>query len=308
MERKRGGSDECDYGDGGSWSRGPLIAKGSFGSVFIAIWKKKKKKGYFLAVKSCEVSTSSSLRDEGNILSNFHGCSNILQCFGEETTTSENGQVVYNLLLEYASGGTLGGLIAKNAAAASFIPESDVRAYTRDILCGLHQIHVAGYVHCDLKPENILLFPPDSGFGRFVAKIADFGLAKKRRVQYPYLRGSAMYLSPEVLIDGIQGAPSDIWALGCVVLKMLTGRPPWLNTAGLNREGLLSRIATPNELQQIPSSLSEEAKDFLKHCFVRKANTRFTAEMLLIHPFVAGLDCTNVQETSDFEEQEQITP
>ncbi|XP_057969425.1 mitogen-activated protein kinase kinase kinase 20-like [Malania oleifera] len=291
MKRNREGRHEYDYGDGGSWVRGPLIGKGSFGCVFLA--HNRKKGGCFpsaMAVKSCELSFSASLQKEREILGNLDGCSNVLRCFGNETTTSEDGQkTIYNLLLEFASGGTLGAFIRKNAAVAALIPESDVRGYTRAILRGLQHIHAWGYVHCDLKPDNILLFAPNSasGSGKFVPKIADFGLAKRRSVQDPCFRGTLLYMSPESLVHGIQGPPSDIWALGCVVLEMLTGRPPWGGAADLDRNGLLSRIQTLTELPKVPNSLSIEAWDFLKRCFARKPRFRPTAEQLLNHPFVA---------------------
>ncbi|XP_057968165.1 mitogen-activated protein kinase kinase kinase 20-like [Malania oleifera] len=314
MKRNRGdAAEEFDYGDGVSWVRGPLIGKGSHGCVFLANPRKKMKKGgcfpSVMAVKSSEVSLSATLQKEKETLCNLQGCSSVLQCFGDEETYSEDGQqMIYNLLLEYAPGGTLGALIKKHTAVAALIPQSDVRAYARALLRGLRHIHARGYVHCDLKPDNILLFLPNSGsaVAKFVPKIADFGLAKRTSKQGPCFRGTPLYMSPEAVVRGTQGPPSDVWALGCVVLEMLTGRPPWDGAAFLDREGLLSRIRTPNQLPKVPSTLSKEASDFLKKCFVRKAPFRSTAEKLLTHPFVAELDCKDDEpETNGFEEEEE---
>lgn len=284
-----------EYGDGVAWKRGAMLGKGSFGSVYLATLKKPRSKYSCLpsvmAVKSAEVSVSGSIQKEREVLSNVKGCPNIIQCFGEETTTGENGVMVFNLLLEYGSGGTLAEKIKKSGGKG--LPESEVRSYTRSILKGLNFIHEIGYVHCDLKPENILLVPNNAG-GRagFRAKIGDFGLTKrvkqcKKRKLEPYWRGTPTYLSPEVVGDGVQEQPSDIWALGCIVLEMLTGKPPWSAKEELNAENILKRIK--NELPQIPSKLSKEAKDFLKGCFVKKAMYRLTAEMLLNHAFIEGL-------------------
>ncbi|KAL7162044.1 hypothetical protein ACSBR2_042506 [Camellia fascicularis] len=64
---------------------------------------------------------------------------------GEEVTNGENGEMVYNLLLKYGSGGTLADLIKKSGGCG--LPESDVRYYTRSLLRGLNHIHQCGYVH-----------------------------------------------------------------------------------------------------------------------------------------------------------------
>ncbi|KAL3511997.1 hypothetical protein ACH5RR_024714 [Cinchona calisaya] len=286
------------YGDGVAWKRGAMLGKGSFGSVYLATLKNPRSRYSCLpsvmAVKSAEVSVSGSIQKEREVLSNVKGCpNNIIQCFGEETTIGENGVMVYNLLLEYGSGGTLAEKIKKSGGKG--LPEFEVRCYTRSILKGLNFIHQIGYVHCDLKPENILLVPGKGGCAEFRAKVSDFGLAKrvnvkqcKKRKLEPYWRGTPMYLSPEVVKDGVQEHPSDIWALGCIVLEMLTGKPPWdAAKQELNAEDIMRKIG--NELPQIPSGLSKEAKHFLKGCFVKKAMFRLTAEMLLNHSFVEGL-------------------
>ncbi|KAA8540561.1 hypothetical protein F0562_024520 [Nyssa sinensis] len=286
-----------NHGDGVAWFRGAMIGKGSFGSVYLATLKKPRSRyGYLpsvFAVKSAEVSVSGSIQKEREAFSNIQRCPSIIKCFGEEITTGDNGEMVFNLLLEYGSGGTLAGLIKKSGGSG--LPESDVKFYTRSILQGLNLIHECGYVHCDIKPENILLVPVTTdGITKFRAKIADFGLAKrakqdKKRKMDPYLRGTPIYLSPEAVVDNMQEPPSDIWALGCTVLEMLTGEPPWDRKQDLDTEELVRQIGEGHTLPTIPSKISKEGKEFLKACFVRKAMYRLTAEMLLCHPFVEGI-------------------
>uniref|UniRef100_A0A5B6YLI1 Protein kinase domain-containing protein n=1 Tax=Davidia involucrata TaxID=16924 RepID=A0A5B6YLI1_DAVIN len=283
-----------NHGDGVAWFRGGMLGKGSFGSVFMATSKKPRSRYAYLppvfAVKSAEVSVSGSIQKEREAFLKIQTCPCIIKCFGEEITTGENGEMVYNLLLEYGSGGTLAGLIKESGGIG--LPESDVRRYTRSVLQGLKLIHECGFVHCDIKPENILLVPiarDGNGITKFKAKIADFGLAKRakqdKRKLDPYLRGTAMYLSPEAVVDNIQMPPSDIWALGCVVLEMLTGKPVWDTKQDLDAEDLLGLIGEECKLPTIPSQISKEGKEFLKGCFVRKAMYRLTAEMLLNQPF-----------------------
>ncbi|CAA2987396.1 mitogen-activated kinase kinase kinase YODA-like [Olea europaea subsp. europaea] len=118
-----------------------------------------------------------------------------------------------------------------------------------------------------------------------------------------------MYLSPEAVVDHVQKAPSDIWALGCIVLEMLTGKLPWEGDEKLNADDILRKIGEGNSVPKIPNEISQEAKDFLKGCFVRKTMYRWTAEMLLNHPFVEVLDDGDeIEELEDDESLNEIEP
>ncbi|KAJ7004845.1 mitogen-activated protein kinase kinase kinase 17-like [Populus alba x Populus x berolinensis] len=306
---------KCNNNNGGvAWSRGPLIGKGGFGSVYLASLKNpKSRNGYYppvMAVKSAEVSASCSLQKEKEVFNCLNGCPFIIKCFGEETTSNKDGEMFYNVLLEYASGGNLACLIKKSDGVG--LPELDVKRYTRSILEGICYIHSRGYVHCDLKPENILLVSNRAKAGEFVAKVGDFGLAKKSEKRNkkmkidPYLRGTALYMAPETVANHVQESPCDIWALGCVVLEMLTGKPAWDLKPHVTTEELLRKIGDGYESPKIPSQISKDAKDFLKRCFVANPMFRFTAEMLLDEPFMSGVDLDGVEfvETSDAESVE----
>ncbi|KAK6116227.1 hypothetical protein DH2020_050023 [Rehmannia glutinosa] len=231
-----------------------------------------------MAVKSCGVSHSSSLENEKLILDELRDCPEIIRCFGE-SFSYENGEKLYNVLLEYASGGSLADKL-KNSDDRR-LPEFEVRKYTKALLRGLHYIHKFGNVHCDIKLQNILLCS-DGG-----VKIADFGLARRAAkngaVSGCELRGTPMYMSPEMVTGGEQGAPADIWALGCVVSEMVSGSPAWKFS---DVAALLMRIGVGEEVPEIPGTLSDEGKDFLLKCFVKDPTKRWTAEMLLNHPFI----------------------
>lgn len=262
------------------WVRGEKLGHGSFGTVNLAIPRSQNAQiPPLMAVKSCRVSRSDSLVNEKFILDELRDCPEIIRCLGE-CFSYENGEKLYNVLLEYAAGGDL----ADRLKSDERLPEFEVRQYTKDILKGLNYIHKFGYVHCDIKPQNILL---DKNGG---AKIADFGLAKragreKMGVFGCELKGTVLYMSPEMVASSEQGPPVDIWALGCVVSEMVTGAPAWRCS---DVAGLLMRIGGGADVPELPGNLSDEGKDFLEKCFDKNPSTRWTAEMLLNHPFVDG--------------------
>ncbi|KAI7985614.1 Mitogen-activated protein kinase kinase kinase 17 [Camellia lanceoleosa] len=172
------------YGDGNKLVRGFIIGKSSSGPIYLGTLKKPKWRlthlPVLMAVKSVEVSDSALLQREAIVLSNLHACPYIYQWFGEETMTGDRNRIIYNLLLEYGSSGTLADLIKKSGGEG--FPESDVRRYTRHILEGLDCVHSCGYVHRALKLENIIIVPIITGTGtEYIAKIGDFGLAKRAK-------------------------------------------------------------------------------------------------------------------------------
>ncbi|KAG9155262.1 hypothetical protein Leryth_026679 [Lithospermum erythrorhizon] len=260
------------------WVRGKRIGQGSFGTVNLAI-PTNQTCSKMTAVKSCGVVHSASLMNEKSILDELKGCNEIISSFGD-CFTIENGEKLYNVLLEYASGGSLANKL-KNSDDHHF-QEFDVKRYTKGVLRGLQFIHMNGYVHCDIKLQNILLDQNGD------IKIADFGLAKKSVLNNKNnlgceLRGTPMYMSPETVIGGEQECPADIWALGCVVAEMVTGASAWPCS---DVAGLMMKIGGGEEVPEMPRELSDEGKDFLEKCFAKDPKKRWTAEMLLNHSFV----------------------
>ncbi|CAL5429358.1 unnamed protein product [Camellia sinensis] len=262
------------------WKRGKILGKGGSAMVYLAAVVSPTKR----------------------LLCDFADCPHIICCFGEDLTIEEDGEQWYNMLLEHAAGGSLADCIPSFGRG---LPESEVRRFTKSLLLGISSIHKKGYVHCDIKPHNILLVEEKDDFSMSLngkrkrvqestAKIADFGLAKragkklKAKENKPRLRGTALYMAPESILRGKYEPHADIWAVGCTVLQMLTGKEPWKHDKGTEVATILFRIGFSEKVTEIPSGLSKEAEDFLKKCFVRDLRSRWTADMLLGHPFVSA--------------------
>ncbi|KAF3652643.1 putative mitogen-activated protein kinase kinase kinase A-like [Capsicum annuum] len=261
------------------WTRGHTIGHGSSAAVSIA---KSRCSDEVFAVKSVELSQSQFLQKEQKILSQLS--SPYVVSYKGYDVTKENDKLIFNLMMEYMSGGTFSDEIRKQGGR---INEPLIGYYAKQIVQGLDYLHSRGIAHCDIKGQNILL-------GKTGAKIADFGCARcvdpaKRdggamAASAEPVGGTPLFMAPEVARGEEQGCPADIWALGCTIIEMATGRSPWTNVT--NTASLLYRIAFSGEYPEIPKSLSVQATDFLSKCLRRDARERWTAKQLLNHPFL----------------------
>ena len=253
-----------------AWKKFSLLGAGSYGCVYLAGPVNDSSTltaGSLVAVKSADIGFSSSLQVEANLLQELRGCRYVVQGLGSDVSI-ENGRVLYNLVLEYALGGSLDKLIKTCNGAMS---ESRIATYTYMLLKGLASIHDKEIVHCDFKPANILVFPSPGLGGISLLKIADFGLSKKIwERDTGRSRCTPLYASPESVLWGLNEKAGDIWALGCIVVEMIMGRPLW-GCAG-NLDDLPRQIAYGSP--RIPEHMSEDGKDFLKRCLDKDHNKR----------------------------------
>lgn len=100
---------------------------------------------------------------------------------------------------------------------------------------------------------------------------------------------STILLSQVVRQSGY-GKQADIWSLGCTVVEMLTGSPPWAAEFS-NHFTLMYHVASNSAPPPLPDNVpcSLELRDFLDKCFTADAHKRPSAQELLDHPFVKGI-------------------
>ncbi|KAJ4913289.1 mitogen-activated protein kinase kinase kinase 16 [Raphanus sativus] len=251
-----------------TWTRGPIIGRGSTATVSIAV----SNSGEIFAVKSADFSSSAFLQNEKSILSTLSS-PHIVKYIGSDVTPDKDG-LVYNLLMEYVSGGSLHDLIKKSGGK---LPEPAIRSYTRQILRGLLYLHERGIVHCDLKSQNVLV--EENGA---VCKIADVGCAKP--VSKSGFSGTPAFMAPEVARGEEQRFPADVWALGCTVIEMMAGSTPWPELNDV--VAAMYKIGFSGESPEIPEVISGKGKDFLMGCLENDPKQRWTVEELLKHPFL----------------------
>jgi hypothetical protein len=104
-------------------------------------------------------------------------------------------------------------------------------------------VHASGIVHRDLKPANILLSLTGLPSLPYRGKLADFGIAhlvgSERITTDGMVVGTAAYLSPEQARGDEPGPPSDVYALGLILIEALTGRRAFIGTAA---ESIATRL------------------------------------------------------------------
>jgi len=128
------------------------------------------------------------------------------------------------IVSQYMSGGDLAAML-HGAEAHRLSVDTAVRIGT-EVAHGLEHAHARGIIHRDLKPGNIWLAEDGT------AQIGDFGLAvaldRSRLTMAGMMVGTASYMPPEQAMRGETTPASDLYALGCVLYEMISGRPPFV--------------------------------------------------------------------------------
>ena len=123
------------------------------------------------------------------------------------------------IAMEYVDGATLRAVLAQ----AGPLTPAQACGVMLGALAGLGHAHALGLVHRDIKPENVLVDRNGN------SKLADFGLVADHRADAAWrpIEGTPAYMSPELVRGRRLDGRSDLYAAGCVLHELLTGRPPY---------------------------------------------------------------------------------
>jgi eukaryotic-like serine/threonine-protein kinase len=192
----------------------------------------------------------------------------------------EKGGGLTALVMELVEGPTLADKIAPGA-----LPLVEALELAKQIAEALEAAHAKGIIHRDLKPSNVKIRSDGT------AKVLDFGLAKALEPISPadiaasptitspammtgvgVLLGTAAYMAPEQARGKSVDTRADIWAFGCVLYEMLTGR---LAFQGDSVVDTLSAIVSRDpDWQRLPARTSSPVRRLLQRCLTRDLNRR----------------------------------
>jgi serine/threonine protein kinase len=139
-------------------------------------------------------------------------------------------------------------------------------------------------------------------------KLADFGASKKvvklaTISEAKSMKGTPYWTAPEVICQTGHNWQADMWSVGCTVIEMATGKPPWIQQ--FQEVAALFHIGTTKSHPPIPEHLSHQGKDFLLKCLQREPTLRPSATALLKHPFVLPCEIHRGLDGSEDIQQQQ---
>ncbi|CUG85102.1 protein kinase, putative, partial [Bodo saltans] len=208
---------------------------------------------------------------------------NIVKCLGEDCDDK-----FLRIYMEYVTGGSIdkflriymeyvtGGSISSILKMFGSLQEKQAAIFTHQMLEGLLYLHAKNICHRDLKGDNLLI---DT---RGVLKLADFGTAKELASQATStVAGTAYFMAPEVIQGVGHGVEADVWSVGCCVIEMITGKPPFFHLK--NQYAIMMHVAENSKsLDDVfPAGVSPECTSFLKRCLIRNPHDRATVKELL---------------------------
>ncbi|KAI9509766.1 hypothetical protein F5148DRAFT_1282610 [Russula earlei] len=246
---------------------GNCIGRGQFGSVYRAL---NLNTGQMVAVKrigleGLKEEEIAQLMREVDLVKRLSHPSIVKY---EGMARDEN---TLSIVLEYAENGSLG----QTLKAFGKLNEKLVASYVVKILEGLDYLHRSDVVHCDLKAANILTTKNGN------VKLSDFGVSLNLRAMEREIKdvaGTPNWMAPEVIELKGASTRSDIWSLGCTVIELLTGRPPYGDIA--------NAMTVEDDCPPIPDRFSDPLVAFLKECFHKDLTQRPSAEELFEHEWL----------------------
>jgi hypothetical protein len=192
----------------------------------------------------------------------------------------QSGNTSY-LVMELVSGETLAERVKREGA----VPIEEALTIAKQIAEALEAAHEKGIIHRDLKPANVKLTPEGK------VKVLDFGLAKAfagdtttedmgnsptlsmAATMQGVILGTAAYMSPEQARGKAVDKRTDIWAFGCVLYELLTGKQAF---HGEDITDILAAVVRAEpDWQALPPATSGKIRDLLRRCLQKDKTQRF---------------------------------
>ena len=248
----------------GDFSIHQLLGRGAFGHVYQG-WDTKLAR--YVAIKFFRRDPMDPAVRQGNLLAEARMVAQlqhpgIVTVYGIQP--DEDGDEF--LVLEYVDGKSLEDLLRSDR----FTPHESAQLLLA-VVEALQAAHRHGLIHRDLKPANILL---DSARPR----VTDFGLAlhlatTRRR---PELAGTLAYMAPEQASGETHrlDARTDLWAVGVILYRLLTGRLPFSGNSQLELLEAI-RYSEPVDIRDVDPHIPPELDRIVRRCLAKRMSDRY---------------------------------
>eukprot|EP01103_Thecamoeba_quadrilineata_P000380 TRINITY_DN1031_c0_g1_i3.p1 TRINITY_DN1031_c0_g1~~TRINITY_DN1031_c0_g1_i3.p1 ORF type:complete len:553 (+),score=95.52 TRINITY_DN1031_c0_g1_i3:1868-3526(+) len=263
---------------GKTYQVGDQIGKGAFGKIFRGL---NLKTGEVVAIKQFEKSLVETAQMNG-ILKELE----VLPKLVHQNLIKfvESYDIDHNLffILEFVEGGSLRDAV-KNFGT---FPESLLVLYLTQVLRGLQFLHDLNIPHRHIKGDNIMLTKDG------MCKLSNSG-------SFPYtiqqIKANPFWSAPEVVDGSSATLRSDIWAIGCCIVELLTGIPPYWDLGAAAAVVKITEDAQP----PVPSTVSPDLQDMLKQCFYKDPKKRINSTNLLSHRCLTSIWGTSATTASN---------
>lgn len=278
------------------------IGQGGYGAVYRAVQNS--------VGRPCAIKVLSRLEDE-KFVRRFeiearstsrlaHPHTVIIYDFG----TDLNLKIAY-LAMEFLDGESL----EDKAMKAGVMSVAESLHIAHQIARSLDDAHANGLLHRDVKPQNVMILT--RGNDPLFVKVIDFGLAKAILGDLPIREtfaklthtgavvGTPTYMSPEQVSDGTLSGASDQYALGVLIYRILTGKPPF---SGANAIAIASKHITMKALplRAIRSDLEINSafEDAMQKALSKKAEERFSSCLAFVEALIYASKFKSIDEVS----------
>ncbi len=274
------------------------LGSGAMGEVFLA---RNQATGMEVALKL----VTPALMDRADLLKRFEREIKILSTLKHPNIAGAVDSGRYDgrlfLAMEYVRGPTLASLLK---VAGAFI-EVDALRITMQVANALdYAFRKSGLIHRDIKPSNLLAVPEaDGGEGERV-KIIDYGLARSTdgddmsMTMTGMVMGTPNYMSPEQIRGEKElGPQADMYALGCTLFHLLTGRLPYPANAPAQVMAAHLNESIPDPGSIVPS-LTAATRHLVMTCLAKNPAKRYPAYAPLITACEAAMRTISLRDTT----------
>lgn len=260
---------------------GASLGSGSYGRV-IKVEDQLETEWVAIKISDYKGNDAKSLKAEVELAKRVPRQANIARydaCYRLETDTSISDFAI----MKYYPDGNLADLLHRET-----LTPTQLHDITKGILLGLQHLHRHRIVHRDFKPANILISRDNAG--RFIPKIADFGLSKLVRedeldssdFDLSDGRGTPSYKAPEQIEGSKVSFNLDLWAFGIILYEMLTGEKPFrADSRNASEQSIRREIEKKIITVDLPARLNgieEPYQTMIRRCLVRDIHARVRKE------------------------------